>query len=473
MGIGDLGGPSGGQPSAFTSTSLRGTIDVGAVAAYNGSLTTPYSMSFQLNAFLAFDWDNARYAYWVQDVALVNTQTRSLEFEDNVWNATTVQITNSSISGNGTVSGSGDTSYYGFGASCALPGACGILPDPQTITLELNASLNASGVPTVQVLYGNTLAPRPYDTLTFPFATSVANFRGFDVDPGLGVPGQCPRCFGDVELIAGGPGNGYQTALDGTTDLVFSLSWWNGNNYEPVPNAANHGEATEEGISEAVVSESSSASGEPEATVGEGTSQPLGTLWTQTGLSTVEVSIVTGYSGGTFSDGGPAISFQGKFFETILVPGSYPLAVTSDSTPYPLGTHDVSPGEVLTLEAGALATVFVPTGLPDGTVWSVTFDGQLLYGTGNITFGEVAGLYPYVIGSVSGYRAAPSSGNVTVAGSGAVVPVQFTSTQTSLWSQLLGDLRTYETWVILGVVVLVIIVVASVARSHRRPPAGN
>ncbi len=48
MGIGDLGGPSGGQPSAFTTTSFQGAIDVGHVVAFNARLPDPGSMSLQL-----------------------------------------------------------------------------------------------------------------------------------------------------------------------------------------------------------------------------------------------------------------------------------------------------------------------------------------------------------------------------------------------------------------------------------------
>ena len=234
MGIGDIGGPNGGQPSSFTSTYVQGTVTVGRVAAQNLSLSTPHDLSLQLNAFLVFDVGSSRYAYWTQDVAILNTATRTVGFEDNVWNATSLALASGALSGNGTVAVVGSSSVlrvrgtlfplrrlYDFDGST--------IADPGT---QRNAG--AGGIPTVRVLFADGGPTQPYDTVTFPWATSVSNFRGFDVDPGLGLPGNCPRCFGDLELIAGGPGNGSQTALDGATNLLFSLEWWNGYNFEPV-----------------------------------------------------------------------------------------------------------------------------------------------------------------------------------------------------------------------------------------------
>lgn len=474
MGIGDIGGPNGGQPSSFTSTYVQGTVTVGRVAAQNLSLSTPHDLSLQLNAFLVFDVGSSRYAYWTQDVAILNTATRTVGFEDNVWNATSLALASGALSGNGTVAVVGSSSYYGYGAPCSLSGACMILPNPQSLTLGLNATLGPGGIPTVRVLFADGGPTQPYDTVTFPWATSVSNFRGFDVDPGLGLPGNCPRCFGDLELIAGGPGNGSQTALDGATNLLFSLEWWNGYNFEPVPNAENHGEATEEGISNVVETEVAGATGQPEASIVYGTtSSPLGTLWTQTSLSTVEVSVVTGSSGGELTVGSSPIPFRSDFVETLVVPGAVDASILSGATTYPIGTISLAPGQVLSLEVGALPAVFVPSGLPLGTVWSVTLESQQLFGTGNITFGEAAGIYSYVIGSPSGYAGTPDQGNVSVSGSGTDQVIQFASTQHSAWSEFLGFLFTYELYVILAVIALAVIVVVGTVLSHRGPSGGR
>ena len=59
--------------------------------------------------------------------------------------------------------------------------------------------------------------------------------------------------------------------------------------------------------------------------------------------------------------------------------------------------------------------VFTETGLPAGTQWSVTFNGNTLSSTSNtITFtGIQSGSYTFTV-SAQGYTANPSSGTITV-----------------------------------------------------------
>jgi len=62
--------------------------------------------------------------------------------------------------------------------------------------------------------------------------------------------------------------------------------------------------------------------------------------------------------------------------------------------------------------------VFAQKGLPSGTPWSVTLNGQTESSTtSQMTFEEPAGTYSYSVGPVSGYSSSPSSGSVTVSGS--------------------------------------------------------
>lgn len=467
MGIGDLGGPSGGQPGDYSTEMFRGTVDIGAIAAYNHSFSDAYSVSFQLNAFLVFEYGSNRYAYWAQDVALLNSSSRAISFEDNVWNASSDDLEPTAISGNGTVAGMGSSSYYGYGAPCLMAGACIDIADPQTVVLELTATLGTGGTPTIRFLFADGGALRPYDTVTFPYATSVGDFPGFSVDPGLGFSAPCPRCFGDVELVLGGPGNGYQTALSGPTYLNLSLEWWNGYNFEAVPNAVDHGEATAEMISHAIVQRSSTVGAEPTAALTYGTGGGLHTLWTQSQLATIEVSVVTGTAGGTLSVNASSLTFSGAFVETTLIPGTFSLAVKQGASTYALGTPTLTAGEVLSLEVGADAVVFVPVGLPPTTVWSVTLNGQDLYGTGNITFGEASGSYNYSVANPSGFRGSPASGNVSVGSGGAMVTVTFSATHSSLWSDLLGVFGPYGSLFFVLIALAVILVVVAVVLSRR------
>lgn len=71
---------------------------------------------------------------------------------------------------------------------------------------------------------------------------------------------------------------------------------------------------------------------------------------------------------------------------------------------------------------------FIESGLPSGTVWSVTLAGTLQSSsTDTIAFSEIPGTYPFNVTPVPGYVASPSSGNVTVTSCmGATVYITFT-----------------------------------------------
>ncbi|HLO32762.1 MAG TPA: PxKF domain-containing protein [Anaerolineales bacterium] len=58
---------------------------------------------------------------------------------------------------------------------------------------------------------------------------------------------------------------------------------------------------------------------------------------------------------------------------------------------------------------------FVETGLPLGTSWSITWNGNTLSSTTNtVTFGgQAAGPFSYTVGSVTGYAASPASGSAS------------------------------------------------------------
>ncbi len=83
------------------------------------------------------------------------------------------------------------------------------------------------------------------------------------------------------------------------------------------------------------------------------------------------------------------------------------------------------------IPAGSYPVTFTESGLPTGTNWSVTLGGSTLSSTtSTIIFTEPNGTYPYTVGSVSGYTASPSSGNVTVSGAAHSISITFTKTPT-------------------------------------------
>jgi hypothetical protein len=80
------------------------------------------------------------------------------------------------------------------------------------------------------------------------------------------------------------------------------------------------------------------------------------------------------------------------------------------------------------LAANQFVVTFSEGGLPAGTSWTVTLNGTMATSSGTLlTFPEVNGTYPYSVGAVSGYSAAPSTGAVKVAGKPITESVTFTA----------------------------------------------
>ncbi len=107
---------------------------------------------------------------------------------------------------------------------------------------------------------------------------------------------------------------------------------------------------------------------------------------------------------------------------------------------------------------GANYTVFFSeNGLPLGTSWFVTLNGQTLSSTQRtITFNEANGSYGFTVGSVSGYTVNPSSGSVKVNGAPVFQTITFTSStppgKTNQTTGLLG-LPGYDGDILVGGIV--------------------
>ena len=80
--------------------------------------------------------------------------------------------------------------------------------------------------------------------------------------------------------------------------------------------------------------------------------------------------------------------------------------------------------------AQTYSVTFTESGLPAGTLWSVTMNSVSgTSSTASIIFsGQANGNYSYTVGAVSGYTANPSSGSVTVNGANVTVSIAFTPT---------------------------------------------
>jgi hypothetical protein len=109
---------------------------------------------------------------------------------------------------------------------------------------------------------------------------------------------------------------------------------------------------------------------------------------------------------------------------------------------------------------------FTESGLPAGTLWSVTIGGVTpSANTTTITLQEANGTYPYTIGSVGGYTATPSSGSVMVLGGDPPsVAVAFSSGSSG--STPAGGLSTID-WLIIGIVIALIVIGLIVGLARR------
>jgi YVTN family beta-propeller protein len=79
----------------------------------------------------------------------------------------------------------------------------------------------------------------------------------------------------------------------------------------------------------------------------------------------------------------------------------------------------------------AYGVTFVDPGLPTGTMWEVTLNGSRETTTNaTVEFSEPNGTYPFTIGTPNGYRATPSTGNVTVDGTPVSTSIVFAAVTT-------------------------------------------
>ena len=105
---------------------------------------------------------------------------------------------------------------------------------------------------------------------------------------------------------------------------------------------------------------------------------------------------------------------KGKYSYTVgSVTGYVPSSLSSGSI-----TVDGDTKECIIFMPSHKVT-FTQSGLPAGTKFSVTFNGQTLSTTSNsVTFNNIpeGGTYSYTVGSVTGYTSSPSSGSITVNG---------------------------------------------------------
>lgn len=416
LGISDYGVDGADNPYVYSTAAFAGQIQIDSISSYNSSLPNSHQIGFQLNVNLYLAGGTTVYAYWVQDVAILNVSTGRVLFLDNVWNSSSpgAGLTTESLVGNGTIAPSGSTTFYYDFAASTLPGEFASLSLPTNVTMEVVAA-DTSGVPTVAFEYNDGFGWVTYDNVRFPSSAGFRDF-GFLVD-GYGY--KPDGAYYDAELILGGPGGGSQTTIS-STHVELSLYFWNGYNFQEVVNTYNFGSDTAEGLNNGLSAGFyylKNGSLFAKVTDVAGT---LGSLYDHTFVGTVNISTPVGagelYINGT--DYGP---FYGYEANVTVGPGTYLFSIYIHGVFVASKTAAIGRGQYVPLRIGfgaLFAVTFVESGLPSETTWTVTVGNTTLNSTaGSISFAEPNGTFSYSVGAVPGYTVTPQTGSVMVSGS--------------------------------------------------------
>jgi DNA-binding beta-propeller fold protein YncE len=275
------------------------------------------------------------------------------------------------------------------------------------------------------------------------------------------VPSTCSVTFNGVPYTNGQQATGvtagfYPLVADACTGETFS-SW-------------SSTAGTVASTTTASTSVTVSATGTITATYAASGPQQYAVTFMETGLPTGTDWSVT-FNGVPGSSSTNAISFSapnGGYSYTVGAVTGFSSAPSSGAVTVASGPQTVT----ITFSAAPVTYVliFVESGLPSGTAWSVTVDGSTNTSHGSsLTFTLANGLYSYSVAKVSGYSAAPGSGSVTLSGSDRTVSVTFTTSSGST-SGLLG-LPGMDGYILIGLLLLLLaIIILLLARPHPKYP---
>jgi hypothetical protein len=480
VGIADYGIGPGDAPYEYSSSAFLGGVSItrlqinstatgtAAVGLANQTLgnSTPVQVigntflpvnalgvTFQLNVVMSFVDSGKLYVYWLQDVAgLVSGACSSsnpvinltdsfigctgnandatngtISFEDNVWNfsAPEASMTASTISSsNGSTSSTDGIGYYAASAT-TQPGNYVLLNYPSLVQFRVYSIQTAAHLPEAVFQYSDGHGWQTFDNPTFPFATNVSQFSGIVVN------GFTPNPWGlfyDSELTVGGAGDGTYSGLGPATNMYFTLQYWNGHNYESVPNAYNFGSDTAESVKYVAANRLfGGADGQIGNKILGGTVGPLKISYDLDLLATLTID--TTIPSGTVKVGSLSEAFVGGSFTQNIGPtgyGSYKLLVDDPATIWSQYVT-IKAEETLTFNTVSYHSVtFKEKGLPSGAVWSISLGASTDSASAkSIVFYVLAGSYSYTPGAPTPYTA--SGGTVPRSSSAQTIVVQFTA----------------------------------------------
>lgn len=388
MGVGDFGVGAGGTPYTYSTSEFLGNFSWQSLNLQQSGNTY---FSDQLNVVLQFVQDGIIYAYWIQDVAIMNTATNELTFENNIWNFTSSCFDNTGVIGNGTVTPySGCQGYYAASAS-TQPGADRFMPNPGDFGLLVRSYENGQGLPEVAFEYwdGVTSWYVTYDNVAWPWAKAVSADHNFVVD---GYQYNPLGLFYDAELIMGGPGSGAATLALSVTHATSRLLYWNGHNFEAPPSVWNFGSNTAEAVSSIQSIFSNDPGGLPLTVQLNGTTRNAtpAKAYDQDRVGELVIS-APGITKGTVAIPADTWAFVNGSATLTLTPGTYRVWVNSSLGPNDFGSCVITAGSALsaTVGSGCAPTVSTPTASTGGADvgQAVTFHTTLISsGSGGDTY---------------------------------------------------------------------------------------
>jgi hypothetical protein len=151
-------------------------------------------------------------------------------------------------------------------------------------------------------------------------------------------------------------------------------------------------------------------------------------------LSFTESGLPGGTQWSVSINGGAPSSSSGSTISFSEANGSYSFSVTTTNSQYSpspatgsIGISGGSANQDITFNLQSYTVTFSEAGLPGGTMWSMTLNGQPgSSSSSQIVYSEPNGTYPFTISSVGFYGPSPASGKVTVNGGPAGKLITFT-----------------------------------------------
>jgi hypothetical protein len=333
-------------------------------------------------------------------VAYFNTTDNNIYFIDNVWNFSAIlfpdtssSMSNSTVSGNGSILSSSEGALYYDIANSSLPGNFVNLTEPSEIELMSNSTVSSSGSPEVVLRYNDGYGWVTYDNVVFKFARGSVSDSNFVVDGQVNNPEGLSY---DAELIMGGPGGGSSTN-DQLSNVTMGLQFWNGHNFQEITNAINYGLDTGETISNALSrAYYYTSNGTIYEKIVNGT-EATGVVYYSSNISVLKVS--SPFNNGIIKINGTPHEFIGGQVNLTLGPGNYSVSIVNNSLVKYTFTVDLRPGEVEHLYEGEYPVIFTEKGFEKGTRWWVKTDGTNYTTTSRqITIHVPNGSYSYVPG---------------------------------------------------------------------------